>query len=297
MHRRRFLLAPVALVPIAASTRCLADENQFVEPVHRVAKSPVTATPVSSSTTSATAPMHPLDRALDIARKSLLKSRREVRDYTTLLVKREQIDGVVGENTYMNLKVRNRKVVDGRITTPFSVYVQFLKPAAIKGRECIYVEGRNDGKITAHEGGFKGRFLPTVNIPPTGMLAMSGQRYPITDIGLENLLIKLNERGGRARKTPDVQCTFRNNARVRDRACTVIEVIQPTPAPDREFHKAQIFLDNATQLPIRYAAYDYPRSPGGKGPIIEEYTYLNLELNVGLTDADFDANNSEYGFH
>ena len=31
--------------------------------------------------------------------------------------------------------------------------------------------------------------------------------------------------------------------------------------------------------------------------VIEEYNYLNLKINVGLTDADFDANNPEYNFY
>ena len=262
-------------------------EDQLREPVHRVAN----ATRLESTPT-----VHPLDTALTIARDALVRSRREIRDYTALMVKREQIDGVVGELEYMSLKVRNRKLVDGQLQQPFSVYLGFLKPAAVKGRECIYVEGHNDGNVCAHEGGFKGRFLPTVNIPPTGMLAMRGQRYPITEVGLENLLLKLIERGGRARAVPDVQCEFRRNARVRDRVCTVIQVTQPTPAPGNEFHTAQIFMDDELQMPIRYIAYDYPRGGKTTGDVIEEYTYLNLKLNAGLTDADFDSNNNSYNF-
>ena len=42
-----------------------------------------------------------------------------------------------------------------------------------------------------------------------------------------------------------------------------------------------------------------PRAPAKAGdplPVIEEYTYLNLKLNVGLTDKDFDHTNEEYNF-
>ena len=74
----------------------------------------------------------------------------------------------------MYAKVRNRKVSGGKVVQPLSVYLQFLKPSSIKGRECIYVEGKNDGNVIAHEGGFKGKFLPTVTIPPDGTLAMRG---------------------------------------------------------------------------------------------------------------------------
>ena len=49
-------------------------------------------------------------------------------------------------------------------------------------------------------------------------------------------------------------------------------------------------------MPIRYAAYGFPPKEGEELPVIEEYTYLNLKLNVGLTDADFDHTNKQYAF-
>jgi hypothetical protein len=45
---------------------------------------------------------------------------------------------------------------------------------------------------------------------------------------------------------------------------------------------------------VRYESYDWPRTPGGQPELIEEYTYLNLKFNVGLTDADFDRGNPAY---
>ena len=297
MKRRQFLTATTSAVAATTSSMVVAGLGPFAtrtaaadnlsEPVHRVAN--------AASAPQSTA-VHPLDTALRIARDTLEHSRKNVRDYTATLVKRETIAGTLGEHEFMTIKFRNRKLSGGKIVTPMSVYLGFLKPSAIKGREVIYVENRNEGNMVAHEGGFKGRFLPTVTLPPTGMLAMRGQRYPVTEIGLENLLLKLIERGGRARKTPDVQCEFRKNARVKDRMCTVIQVTQPTPSPTNEFHIAQIFMDDALGLPIRYAAYDYPTGNAAQGNVIEEYTYLNLAVNVGLTDKDFDQNNASYAF-
>lgn len=49
-------------------------------------------------------------------------------------------------------------------------------------------------------------------------------------------------------------------------------------------------------MPVRYAAYSWPSRPGGGPELIEEYTYLNLKLNPGLTDQDFDYHNPEYNF-
>ena len=84
-----------------------------------------------------------------------------------MLVKRERIDGTVNPHEYMYVKIRNRKVVNGKIVQPLSVYLNFFKPATIKGREVIYVEGQNDGNIVAHEGGFKGSFFRRLRYLPT----------------------------------------------------------------------------------------------------------------------------------
>src|SRR6056297_3647258 len=131
-----------------------ATKPQWANPVHRVANA-------MSATKPAPVPVVPpgkaaLLRGLEMARQSLEQSQNEVRDYTAILVKRERVDGTaVGEHEYMSLKVRNRKVSGGQLIQPFSVYIAFLKPSSVKGREVIYVENRNDGKLIAHEGGFK----------------------------------------------------------------------------------------------------------------------------------------------
>lgn len=243
-------------------------------------------------------PMHSLDRALDLARSGLRACRTGVDDYTAILVKRERIDGVLGQHEFATLKVRNRKFENGKLIQPLSVYLKFLKPSSVAGREVIYVENENDGNIVAHEGGFKGKFLPTVSLAPDGMLAMRGQRYPVTEIGVENLIVKLIERGETSKRFNDVTCDFRTNAKVKDTECTVLEVKQPTQHPALEFYKAQVFIDENLNLPIRYIAYDWPQTEDASDlEVLEEYNYLNLEVNVGLTAEDFNPYNENYNFY
>ena len=110
-------------------------------------------------------------------------------------------------------------------------------------------------------------------------------------------MVKLIERGQNARKHPDVECEFRKNARVKDRTCTVLQVMQPNKRPGMEFYRADVFIDDALNLPIRYVAYDWPSDPNASLEVLEEYTYLNLKLNVGLTDEDFDPYNEDYNFY
>lgn len=261
------------------------DRDSLSEPVLRVAS-------------KAPAPKHPLDPALDMARDGVKTIRASIADYTCTLVKREQIDGQLLDYEYMFVKIRNRKIVDNQVVVPFSVYMYFLKPADMKGRECIYIEGRNEDKLVAHEGGTKGKFLPTVWLQPTGMLAMRNQRYPITDLGLENLVLKLIERGelDKAAGRRDCEVTFHENAKINGRTCTLLQVKNAVATENLDFHMAQIFIDNELNVPVRYVAYDFPPKEGEPLPVIEEYTYLNLKVNVGLTDKDFDHTNEEYNF-
>ena len=111
------------------------------------------------------------------------------------------------------------------------------------------------------------------------------------------MILKLIERGERAAQAPDVQCEFRKNARVKDRTCTVLQVTQPTKLPTSEFYQAQVFMDDDLNIPIRYIAYDWPVREGVSPQVIEEYNYLNVKVNVGLTDADFDPKNPAYDFY
>jgi hypothetical protein len=281
-----FLIASTGLRSASAED-APRSRDDLSEPVLRVAK----ATPPNAY-------QHPLDPALDLARNGLETIRSSVDDYTCTLVKRERINGTLGDYEYMFTKIRNRKVEDGEVVTPFSVYMYFLKPTGVKGREVLYVEGQNDDKLIAHEGGTAGKYLPTVWLRPTGMIAMRNQLYPLTDVGLENLVLKLIERGEKEKKTVSQNCevTFKDGAKINGRSCRLLQITHAKPAEHVEFHKAQIFIDDAFQLPVRYVAYGFPQSQDGKLPVLEEYTYLNLKINVGLSEKDFDHTNGDYNF-
>lgn len=273
---------------LVAAPLAMAQEpgKNLVEPVYRLSKND----PINKA-----AP-HALDPALDMARRSMQIIQSGINDYTAVIVKREMIDGVVGDYEYMYAKVRNRKVQNNQIEQPLSVYLTFLKPKATKGREALFVETENDGKMYAHEGGMK-RMLGTHLLETTSFLAMRGQRYPITDIGIENLVLKLIERGERDKRCGDCQVEFLQGAKVDGRSCTVLQVTHPDKKPEYDFHIAQVFIDDELEIPVRYAAYLWPESPNAAPQVLEEYTYQKLKINVGLTDEDFDVNNPAYNFH
>lgn len=237
---------------------------------------------------------HPLDPALKIARQGLEHIQKNVRDYTCTIIKRERVNGELTDHQYMSAKVRHEKEVDGKIEAPFSVYLKFLKPKSVEGREVIWVKERNENKLVVHEGGLLN--LKRLWLPPDGFLAMNGQRYPIWEIGIENLIKQLLVKGERDRQYGEVEVKFFEGAMVNGRKCRMIQVIHPIKRPHFEFYKAQIFFDEQLRVPLRYASYSWPEKEGAEPPLEEEYTYTDLKLNVGLTDKDFDPDNEEYNY-
>ncbi len=241
----------------------------------------------------ADATIHPLDRAINIAKDGLVNMRENIHDYTAILVKRERINGQLSEPAYMKVKIRNPREINGQ-SIPFSIYMKFIKPKAVAGREVIWVEGQNQDKLIAHEPG-RIRGFKNFHLDPTGFLAMQDNRYPIYDAGLENLVIKLIEKAERDRAAGVCQVRYLDGAEINKRPCQLIEVVHERKAEPFEFHKAKVYVDEEMFIPVRYVAYDWPGADG-KPKILEEYTYINVALNVGLCDDDFCIRNSRYNF-
>ena len=249
---------------------------------------PTLATPVAPSATA-----HPLDTAIDMAHTGLDGIQAKINDYTATMVKRERVNDKLGDHEFVQVKIRNERTIDSK-TVPFSIYMKFLKPKSVAGREVIWVEGQNDNKIIAHETGLIG--FKTFHLDPTGWLAMQNNRHPIYEAGLENLVKKLIEKAERDRAAGECQVEYRKGAKINGRVCTLISVTHAEQKAPYEFHNAQVFIDDEMQIPIRYAAYDWPRVEGEKPQVLEEYTYIDVTINVGLTDSDFDPKNKAYNY-
>ena len=233
--------------------------------------------------------VHPLQPALDLAQKGLAKINENIRDYSCTIVKRERIDGKLGDHEYMFAKIRSQ---------PFSVYLYFLGPDSVKGQEVIYVAGHNDGNMLAHAGSGVRAMVGTVSLKPQSMLAMQGNRYPITEIGVENLARRLVEVAEHDKQFGECDVNFYPNAKVNGRICTCVQVQHPVPRRNFRFNLARVFIDDEWTVPIRYEAYDWPQNneAGGQPVLLEEYTYMNMKINNGFTDADFDPKNTGYKF-
>jgi hypothetical protein len=239
---------------------------------------------------AATAP-RPTDAraaAIERARHAMAACRdkyRSIHDYACTFHKRERVDGKLIRPHVMTMRVR---------TEPYGVYLKFITPDA--GREAIFEPAKNSGKIVFHDVGLGRLIAGTMLLDPKGSMAMEENRHPINDAGIGNLIEMLADRWAAELDPSESVVEIHPHAHVADRACTLIETIHPEPAASFFFHKVKVYIDREHGLPIRFEAYDWPKSPGGEAELVEEYTYAELKTDVGLTDLDFDASNPRYAF-
>ena len=258
------------------------------------ASATVPTAPTPEPVAAAPAP-HPLDDAVETAVNGLAHIRSTVMDYSAIMVKRERVDGTLQKPEYMQVKVRRGRVADNGQAIPFSIYMKFIKPRATAGREVIWVKGQNDNKLCVHEGSGM-MALKRFNLDPDGWLAMKGQRYPIYECGLENLVVKLIEKAERDRAAGHCDVVYRDGVKINGRSCQTIEVTHHEERHPYDFHVAKVYIDDELKLPIRYQAHSWPETPGGKPQLMEEYTYLNVKTNQGFTDLDFSPENPAYKY-
>jgi hypothetical protein len=118
---------------------------------------------------------------------------------------------------------------------------------------------------------------------------------------MKTLGLRLIEVGQEAlqldRQLRECEVKMLGGAKIEGRTCRVIQVKFPVRRPKLRFHVARIFVDEERPIPLRYEAYSWPREEGQPPLLLEEYTYLDVRLNVGLTDLDFQRNNPAYQFY
>ena len=206
-------------------------------------------------------------------------------DYTATFSKTESIAGRFVQDQ-MNLKVRQK---------PFSVYIQShskRRPA----REAIFVAGKNDDKLVFHESGIRG--LITLNLKPDDPRIMAENRYPVTAIGMANLLdatLAIWERESHL-SASRAEVIISGQGMTGSSVCDLIQIPHPQRLDGLKFHRTRLSFEKATGLPIQVEQYDWPLNPGDSPPLIEKYTYSDIRTNSGLADVDFDPTNSDYSF-
>jgi hypothetical protein len=260
------------------------------------------ATTGSQASAKAARPLPPaadkmarLNYALDFARTAKQRIEAEIQDYTCSLVKRERVDGMLGGSQGMHVKIRHERKKGDTVTVPFSVFLAFLKPEKLAGREVLFVANQNQGDLIARRGGRRSPNM-TIQLPIDSPMAMDGNRYPIVEIGFQNLTMRLIEVLEKEQTFGEGKIDIYPGAKVNGRLCTHFRLTHEQKRPGLTYFQAEVSVDDELGLPILFRSYDWPSKEGDEPLLLEEYFYKDVKLNVGLTDRDFDINNPDYHF-
>lgn len=238
---------------------------------------------------------HPLAPALELIAQSNKKLSEEVADYTCVMVRRERVDGEMGKHQVIHAKVRHEQVEEQEVKTSFGVYLKIARPSDLKGCEVLYVADKNDGDMLVRKGGSTFAFL-TMSIAPTSPVAMSGNRYPITEFGLKKLVQRMLIIGEEELQHDECNVEITRSVQVKKRTCTLIRIEHPQRRDHFRHHIVRLYIDNETEVPFRYESYDWPAVEGGEPVLVEECTFHKVQLNANLSDAEFDRNHPDYLF-
>ncbi len=198
--------------------------------------------------------------------------------YTAVFHKQERIGG----------KLRQKETIFFKFKRPFKIYMKWIE-RPYRGRELIYVEGRNKNRIKAREGGLLGLF--TVNLDPMGSKVMRENRHPITESGLENLVKLIAEQVRRGVASGELASRDRGEDEVFGRRTRKLEGIFPGDERKGYYcYRTVLDMDVEAKVPIRILVYDW------EDRLIENYGFEDLRLNAGLAEEDFNPDNPEYGF-
>ena len=203
----------------------------------------------------------------------------KVTDYTARFTRQEWLNGGLQPREEMLLKFQR----------PARMYLRWtLGPP--KGREILFVQGRDDDKILVHEPGLLAGLFTSVMAADSPRV-LKESRHPVTDIGLGYLIELLVSNMKRALERSELTLvdsgiTFQSGHRIRR-----LEGIMPRdPRQNYYCYRAVVSIDLEWGLPVAVTIFDWDNR------MIEEYTYRDLRLNPGLREIDFDPANPEYSF-
>jgi hypothetical protein len=232
---------------------------------------------VVQTTNPALVPANPMDEPIRLITEAK-NAIADVKDYSCILITKEKMGDKEPVENVMSMKVR---------AEPFSVDLKWLEPKALAGQEVCYIAGKYEGKMRAKSNGLLSA-LGFVTLDPNDARAKASSRHAITESGLANMIERFVVAWEKERRL--------NVAKVRigdfeynKRRCTRVETVQrENPGNTFLFQRTVVYFDRETHLPIRVECYAWPQKEGAAGELVEVFSYINVKLNVDLSDAVFD---------
>jgi len=171
---------------------------------------------------------------------------------------------------------------------PFDVYLAW---DAEEGgvREALFRQGWNDGRVRVRTALFG---IPLIgDLAPNGYLARRGSLYPLADFGLNRLVERLQDQLLREWLRGELEVRFPGVQEYDGHPCYLFEFFFPHSQGHASLSSRVVtYWDVAQGIPIKYEAFDW------SDRLTERLEFRQVQLNVSLSEADFEAANPAYGF-
>ncbi|HDS09624.1 MAG TPA: DUF1571 domain-containing protein [Firmicutes bacterium] len=211
-------------------------------------------------------------------------SKEEIADY--LFSMEEVFSEIDTYNTIMTKQIR----LKNKVTEKETMEIYFKKPFSVKlisknqdkDQVIVYIEGKNDGKMIVRLKTVIDSYV-RLKVDPEGKLAMKNQLHSVKEASLGktiDLIVKNLRRGLEENK---LQLDY--NGKENKYNTTLYSFTGFFNAAEEDGYfckKAVIKVDSELKLPREIIIYDWEDN------IREWYEYLEIRLNVTITDAVFD---------
>ena len=220
---------------------------------------------------------NPPDSVLEIVAR-LESSYAEVNDYVAVFNKQERVKGTLLPQKTILLKFQK----------PMKVYMKWSGTRP-KETEALYAEGKYDHKVIVHCLGIPG--LSTMSLDPKGLIAMRNNRHPITEVGFGFLIEGLRHNLQTALRNGELQIMKLCDESFQGRPAIVLEA-RANPREGHQYYASHMIchIDKELSLPVGVSFFDE------REELFEKYSYVEVKINVGLTEKDFSRDNGEYRF-
>ena len=241
---------------------------------------PATAPPAAPPPAPQISTPPPADSPFDEPLRLMTQARKayqDVSDYRCTFIKRERIGSKLQAENVIAMSVRVK---------PFSVYLDWKAPRDLVGQQACYVAERNNGLMQVRATGLTGA-LGFIDMKLDDAHVTENSRHSITEAGFGHLIERFSHCYEAARKSGKAEVKVAQYE-YNKRRCTRIELTY-TDLKNLEdgVWRSVLYLDKESNLPVRCECYAPPRDKGGEGELLEMYSYVNVQLNVGLADDVF----------
>ena len=247
------------------------------EPPVRVASGESAATPVVRVEV-ASATVAPAAERLPAALAEAKAALGKARDYNGHLVRQERVGGKLDAETTAELRVR---------TAPFAVSIKTTKPLTLAGEETSYVPSKTRLNARYRAPGIEG-VKGFVTVEAGGAKALSHCRHPAAEYGMAAIADRVEKVLAVEKHLLNPVAVYAAGYAIAGKPVTRFEVVAERPHPARYAHRVVAYFETESKLPVRFEAYDAPKTPGAEGELIEMQAVVGVKLNVGLGERDFD---------